>query len=646
MLAQGLLKRWRRIASDTPCAEQGDLIAQLLANRGITDPAAVERFLKPSLNDLADPAELPGADRAARRLAQAVAEGQPIIIYGDYDVDGVTASAVLWRTLRAAGAEPAIYIPHRVEEGYGLNAEAIASLAAVTDLTDAETFAVPAPPAASAHQQSEISNQKSSPPLVVTVDCGITAVEPARLARELGVDLIITDHHHFDADNLPPAHTLVHPELGGGGREEVGSAEGGRGQTAVGSAEGEGGIKSSSADCPLPTAPSPSPPAPSPLCGAGVAFKLAWQFARVHGGRDKLAPALRELMVDMLSLVALGTVADVVPLTGENRILTTHGLLRIKHTPLTGLAALIDAANLSEEHISAYHVGFVLGPRLNACGRMGHAREAARLLTIADEPEARELARLLTAANDQRRATERRIFDEARQLIEDSNQHDPEHRALVVGKEDWHVGVVGIVASRLVERFHRPAVVLAMDNGSAKGSARSVAGLSIHEAFAACSEHLTTFGGHAMAAGLSLPAERVTGFRDALVRFVNERLAADDLVAVLDIDAEVELEACTVELFNAIGRLAPFGRGNPRPLLLTRGVTLDQPPQFMGREGKHLALFLRRGRCVMRCPAFNIGALAEHLHAGDTVDVVFEPNVSQWRGQWRAELHVRDVRVV
>ena len=419
----------------------------------------------------------------------------------------------------------------------------------------------------------------------------------------------------------------MHPELGG------------RGQSADGSTEGEAGAGSPTAPCNLPTAA-------SPLCGAGVAFKLAWHFARVHTGHDRLAPALRELMVNMLSLVALGTVADVVPLTGENRILTAHGLSRIKHTPLTGLAALIDAANLRDEHISAYHVGFVLGPRLNACGRMGHAREAARLLTIADDAEARDLARLLTAANDQRRATERRIFDEARQLIEDSNQHHPDHRALVVGKDDWHVGVVGIVASRLVEHFHRPAVVLATENGSAKGSARSVAGVSIHEAFTACREHLDTFGGHAMAAGLSLPAQRITSFRDALVRFVNQRLARDDLVAVLEIDAEIDLDDCTLERFNAIQRLAPFGRGNPRPLLLARNVTLDQPPQFMGREGKHLALFLRRRQRVMRCPAFNMGPLAEQLHAGDTLDVVFEPNVSQWRGRSRPELHIRDVRVV
>ncbi|MEX0886203.1 MAG: DHH family phosphoesterase [Phycisphaeraceae bacterium] len=621
MLEHGLQNRWRpATVPATPATHQSEprdpkseILTRLLANRGITDPAAIERFLNPSLNDLTDPAAIPGVDRAARRLAQAVADRQPIVIYGDYDVDGVTASAVLWHTLRAAGADPAIYIPHRVDEGYGLNPEAIRAIAA-GEAGDA--LAVP----------PMVATGGGATPLIITVDCGITAVESAQVARELGVDLIITDHHHFDADALPAAHTLVHPGIGG------------RGQRADSSEE-------PSTETPSPTAPCSLPPADSALCGAGVAFKLAWHFARVHTASERLPAVFRDLLVNMLSLVALGTVADVVPLTGENRVLTTFGLRRVKHTPLIGLAALIDAANLRDENIDAYHVGFVLGPRLNACGRMGHAREAARLLTLADATEARQLADFLTKENDRRRATERRIFDEARQLIEEAGHHAPERRAIVVAREDWHPGVVGIVASRLVDHFHRPAVVLAMDNGSAKGSARSVDGLSIHEAFTACSEHLDTFGGHAMAAGLSLQSERITSFRDALVGFVNDRLAPDDLVGVLTVDAAVPLAACELELFHEIQRLAPFGRANPKPRLLVRDVVLDQPPRFMGREGKHLALFLRQGDRVMRCPAFNMGHLAEQLPAGARLDVVFEPSVSTWQGRTSAELHIRDVKL-
>ncbi len=446
MIDAGMRKRWRARTTSPEApnhhepseAESTDpamlarqlgvhpLLGQLLINRGITDPDAGRAFLQPRLTDLHDPALMPGCTRAAQRLAKAVEAGQRIVIYGDYDVDGVTAAATLWHTLRMAGADVHTYIPHRIDEGYGLNIEAITGIARgelpvphgeCDDVTnDANDGA------------SEID--RDTPPLIVSVDCGIAAPSP-RPPRTLGVDLIITDHHQFDPDHLPEAHTLVHPRL--------------------------------------PHSSGETYPCPH-LCGAGVAFKLAWEFTKTFCGSERVSNEFRDLLMDLLSLVALGTVADVVPLVDENRILTVYGLGRAKQTRFEGLNAMIDAARLRDEKIDAYHVGFVLGPRLNACGRMGHARRAVHLLTEAEGEEARELAEFLTEENDRRRATERAIFTEAEQMVRE-HEYDAEHtRAIVVGKENWHPGVIGIVASRLADRFVRPVVMLNYDNGSAHGS--------------------------------------------------------------------------------------------------------------------------------------------------------------------------------
>ncbi len=544
---------------------------------------AARRFLDPKLTDLHDPAMLPGACEAAKRLVQAVQDKQPIVIYGDYDVDGVTAAAVLWHTLRLAGADVHTYIPHRLDEGYGLNADAIAS----------------------------IINDASAKPLIISVDCGITAVGPAQTAKQLGVDLVITDHHQFDPADLPDAHTLVHPSI------------------------------------PITNHQSPTTAYPCPdLCGAGVAFKVAWQFARTFCGSDRLPDDYRKLMVELLSLVALGTVADVVPLTGENRVLTAFGLGRIKQARFAGLSALIDVSKLRDEKIDAYHIGFVLGPRLNACGRMGHARDALELLTTAQGARATELARFLTDENDKRRATERRITEQAKQIIEDRGYAAPDRRVIVVGAEGWHPGVVGIVASRLVDTYHRPAIVLGFNDGVAQGSARSVDGVSIHDALSACSRFMRKFGGHAMAAGLTLAVEHVDAFREALVGEVNALFAEDGLTRRIHVDAEVSPGDCTLEVFDQLAKLAPFGRGNTTPRLLLRGAVLDRPAQRMGTSGKHLSMsFNHNGRSI-RAVAFGQGDHAPQLPAGAATDLLFEPKVNTWQGVRRPELHITDFKVL
>jgi len=557
------------------------MLARLLVQRGITEPEQAERFLTPSLKHLHDPALLPDADRAAQRLIEAVNQQQPIVIYGDYDVDGVTATTILYHTLTQLGGTVHTYVPHRLDEGYGLNVEAIQSIAR-GELTGGTT------------------------PLIISVDCGITACEPAAAARELEADLIITDHHQFDADALPDAFALVHPRLPG------------------------------------------SPYPFGELCGAGVAFKLAWHTARLHCGSDRLPAATRDLMLELLSFAALGTVADVMPLVEENRVLVTFGLGRIKQTRFEGLASLIEASGLHEEKIDAYHVGFVLGPRLNACGRMGHAAEAVELLTTATGRDARRIAEFLSEQNDHRRNTERRILAEAIEQVEQHGYDAPDRRALVVAGRDWHPGVVGIVASRLVERYHRPTVVLCIDDDErvAKGSARSVDGVSIHEGLHACAEHLQTYGGHDMAAGLKLDADRVDAFRDALIYWCNDRLAADQLRGTLKLDATCQVDEISLDLVDQIDRLKPFGPGNRRPLIRVGPSHVPAPAQRIGQTGQHLRLTLTGQRARLKAVGFGLGDHADTLRPGGHIEVVAEPHINEWRGRRSAELHLRDLREV
>ena len=577
-------KRARWLMKDAVEAANGrGLLDRMMAQRGHGDAAAVDRFLSPKLTDLDDPAQLPGCVAAAKRLARAVSEQQPVVVYGDYDVDGVTASSILWHTLRKLGHKAVTtYVPHRLEEGYGVNVQALNGFA-----------------------------EMDPKPLVITVDCGITAVDAAKHAQSLGLELIVTDHHQFDVDDLPEAVALVHPELPSESSEKAGALA-------------------------------------SPLCGAGVAFKVAWQTARTFYNTMRLPQEVQGLLLDLLAYAALGTVADVVPLTGENRVIVVHGLSRIKDTRFDGLNAMIDAAELRAQKVDAYHVGFVIGPRLNACGRMGHARQAVTLLTDASPVQARELAAFLTQENELRRQTEREMVEQAIEMVEAEGHDADDRRVLVLAKEGWHPGVVGIVASRLAERYHRPAVVLGIDleRGVAKGSARSVTGLDLHAAISVCAEHCDKFGGHAMAAGMTLKPEAIEGFREALVAEVNRHLEADDLVPTFRLDADVTLEDCTAGLFATLERMGPFGCANPAPRLRLCGVVVARAAQRMGREGKHMSVALRglKGGAI-RAVGFGLGDLVDALPAGVSVDVIFKPSLNHWRGVTSPELHVLDIRL-
>lgn len=544
---------------------RGDLLERVLAVRGISPHA-----LEPSLRQLHDPGLLPGIDRAASRLLDAAKAGERIVIYGDYDVDGITATAILYRMLKALepGADVGTYVPHRVDEGYGLNAAALESLAA------------------------------EGARVVMSVDCGITAVEPARAARKAGLDLIITDHHNPPraGDGIPDAYAIVHPRM-------------------PGSAYPFGG-----------------------LCGAGVAYKIAWRLATMHEGSERVAPEIRVLLLDLLALAALGTVADVVPLVDENRAIVRFGLSRCTTTEITGLTALIEAAKLTGNRIDAEKVGFRLGPMLNAVGRLGHAAEAVELFITENRSRADEIAGGLNRINERRKQKQRRIFEQASALAEAAGMTDEKKRAIVLAHEDWHTGVVGIVCSRLVETYARPAILMQLRTGEhgtvCAGSGRSIDGFDLHGAVASCADCLTSFGGHDMAIGLRLDADRLEEFTERFLATAGERLGPDDLVRTALFDCEASLGELTPSAVKRLEKMAPFGRSNPPVRLMLPSVQVDGRAAPFGKAGDHLGVRLRGGDgSVVRAIGWRWAEMLDKFRPGAMLDVLVEPAVSDYSGR-------------
>lgn len=567
-----------RLEGSSPGFSSHPLVQRILIGRGLATQETLETFLNPTLRQLHDPSLMPDMDKAAARLIEALRRDEKVAIYGDYDVDGVSATAILFHTFRALApsCDAVCYVPHRLEEGYGLNTEAI------RELGDAGAR------------------------VIVTVDCGVTAIEPAQAARALGIDLIITDHHNppQTSADLPEAYAVVHP-------------------------------RHPESDYPF-----------GELCGAAVAFKLAWRLATMWCGAGKVTDQLRALLLDMLPLAALGVIADIVPLVDENRVIARAGLTRIKHTPLPGLRALIEASGLSGEAVDAEDVGFKLGPRLNACGRMGHAREAVELLTTARGERAMEIARMLTRLNESRRATERAIFEQALELAEAKGMTGPDRRAIVLAHEGWHAGVVGIVCSRLVERFHRPTILLSIDGDTCHGSARSVEGFNLHQALTECSQFLSTFGGHDMAAGMKLPLTNLHPFTDSFVEVCNAALRPHDLVANYRYDCDVSLAELTMREVRSLGAISPFGRNNPAVTVRLRGVRVAGSPGTFGQYNKHLELFVSPGpgQAALRCIGWHWAERRSLIPQGATIDALVRPQINTW-GKGRVEAELVDVMV-
>jgi len=574
-----MAKRWRLPVTDAASAAAlarqiglPTVVAQLLLNRGMSDPAKISDFLDPSLQSLYDPRLLPGLSEAAERIVGAARAGRRIVIYGDYDADGVTGTAILLKCLSLIGAKVQYYIPDRLEEGYGLNCEAL----------------------------TQIRRQLGAD-VVVTVDCGVTSVREAEHARQLGLELIITDHHEL-GQRLPEAACLVHPGRPDGNYPFRG------------------------------------------LSGAGVAFKLAWELARQWEGTERVSDRMRNFLIHAVALAALGTVADVVPLRDENRALVRYGLRVIEHEPGLGLSELMRAAELKRGNgLRAEDVAFRLAPRINAAGRLGHARLAVELLVTADQRRAGELANYLNEQNGHRQSIERRIFREAVELLE--KRFDPaEHRAIVLGRRGWHVGVIGIVAARLVDRYWRPVMLVSLDGRVAQGSGRSIPGFDMYRALCACADTLLSFGGHQMAAGIRIDPDQLPRFSESFMRVARERIAEEDLAERIEIDAEVPLADVDHKLVHYIEQLGPFGCGNPRPLLMAARVQVVGEPRKVGGGERHLQFRLLQHGVVRRAVAFGMAERADELQRGRYYDVAFRPQINTFGGVSRVDLHVEDFR--
>jgi single-stranded-DNA-specific exonuclease len=542
--------------------------AQLLTNRGITTIDDAREFLEPSLQRLYDPFLMRGMPQAVTRLIRAIHAHEAIVIYGDYDVDGVTATSVLSWFFRDIGVQVPYYLPHRMREGYGLNAEAVQKLAA---------------------QGTRV---------LITVDCGITGHEEVQLARRLGMDVIVTDHHQVPP-TLPDAVAVLNPH-----------------QT----------------ECPYPA---------KELAGVGVAFKLVMALRsqlRQDASWTGELPNLRR----HLDLVALGTIADVAPLLGENRILVRHGLQELTRSQKLGVQTLKRVSRVDEQDIGPRQVGFTLAPPLNAAGRLAAAKAGVELLLADDARRAEKLARYLDTVNRERQAVQAQIYEEAKAAIETAGGIDT-CGAIVLASERWHPGVVGIVASKLVEEYGRPTVLIGLDGESGKGSGRSIAAFHLYNALVTCQEYLLGFGGHEHAAGIRIARAQVPAFQEALNRVAHERLTAEDYSPLLSIDAEIRLEEVDDALLEFIEELEPFGEGNPQPLFLTRAVEVVGEPTLVGKEQQHLRMSVRQGNTLLHTIGFGMGRRLAEAKQG-RLDLVYSPQRHIWHEREERQLVLKDLR--
>eukprot|EP00456_Euglypha_rotunda_P076409 TRINITY_DN714_c0_g2_i2.p1 TRINITY_DN714_c0_g2~~TRINITY_DN714_c0_g2_i2.p1 ORF type:complete len:581 (+),score=137.46 TRINITY_DN714_c0_g2_i2:516-2258(+) len=547
------------------------LLAQVIVARGCVSAEAASQYLAKKLVDLHDPEKLPGVSTAADLIVAAVQAGRRITVYGDYDVDGVTSTSLLWHCLQLTGANVDYYIPSRLEEGYGLNCDAIRQL----------------------HAEDPTR-------LVVTVDCGITSVAEAALACELGLELIITDHHQF-ADSLPVDTVLVHPRLPG----EYPFGE---------------------------------------LCGVGVAFKLAWAICTRLGDGRKASPKMREFLLSAIGLTAIGTIADVVPLIDENRVLVHFGLASLVERSSPGLKALMKIAGLLERpELQAEDIAFAIAPRINAAGRLGQARLAVELLTTSDAERAVALATYLDELNRNRQTVERRMLKQAKELVAERPEWQ-DQRALVLAHEEWHPGVIGIVASRVAEHFQRPAIMISIHgvNGLAQGSGRSFAGFNLHAGLTACRHLLVGFGGHHAAAGLKIEPAGIDDFRVAFSQFVAENHQVMPGQAELAIDAEIRLADLSIKSITDLERLGPFGAHNSRPVFVASNVTLVAAKK-MGEGERHLSIQVRQFGESIRGVAFGKGEWADELNqVGGPISICFQPTINRFQGREKVEFQLLD----
>ncbi len=562
-----VVRRLQRELNNLP-----DALARVLVLRGIETYEQARLFFRPSLDDLHDPFLMQDMEAAAARVVEALRAGERILVYGDYDVDGTTATALMTGFLREMGADVSFFIPDRIEDGYGLGA---------TGIDHANSLGAG---------------------LIVALDCGITAVAEADYTRARGIDLIICDHHTPE-ERIPDATAVLNPKR---------------------------------ADCNYPF---------KELSGCGVGFKLV-QAVLARLGK----PA--ELALPYLDLVALSTASDIVPLYGENRALMAEGLKMLRTRPRLGIRKLAERACTDLADCSTTRIVFNLGPRINAAGRMGDASRAVELMLEEDDARAAALAGQLEQANLQRRTLDQETLSQAYQLAEE--QIDGRSRSsLVLYHPGWHLGVIGIVASRLVERFNRPVIMLAGANGNAKGSARSIGGINIYNALEACKDLLLAFGGHDFAAGLTLPAANVARFRQRFDEVVENAITPDMLAPAIEVDAEIALDDIDSRFWAILKQFEPHGPENDTPVFRAGGLEMAGLPKTVGREGEHLKFSVRRadsyGEAGREVIGFRMGRLLPELQAGlrqgRTLEMLFSLQENVWNGRTTLQLRARDIRL-
>jgi single-stranded-DNA-specific exonuclease len=541
-------------------ANVSPFLAKILLSRGMKDIDKIKEFINPSLYKLNDPFLLKDMKKAVVRIKQAIEANERIVIYGDYDVDGITSTSVMINFLSGICSNVDYYIPDRIDEGYGL------SMGAIDKINQAGTA------------------------LIITVDCGITAVDEVRHIKELGMDVIITDHHECK-EVLPEAFAIVSP-------------------------------------C-RPDSEYPF----NELAGVGVVYKLVCAMCMELG--------LGELHYNYLDLVALGTVADVVPLVGENRIIVKHGLRSLEKTNNTGLQVMLECCNLKDKQITSWGIGFLIAPRINAAGRVGNAGRAVELLTTSDRSTALEIATQLNEENKYRQETELEIFHEAIAKIEQDIDLEKE-KVLVVAGEGWHHGVIGIVASKIVEKYYRPCILISHEDGMGKGSGRSIEGLDLFKALNYCGGLLDKFGGHELAAGLSLSMENFAAFRESINIYADEIINEEDLYPKVRIDALLDTDDINIANIRELDVLAPFGAGNPGPVFEFDGLKICDIKTLS--EGKHLKTLMGNKELHVEAIGFGMGSMAQNYNRNDLVDVAGALEINTWNSIDKVQLNLRDIK--
>jgi len=537
-------------------------VVKILVCRGMDNPVSIERFLHPALTDLKDPFTMIGMEAGINRVIKALYDNERVMIYGDYDVDGITATSLLYLVLNKLGAQVDFYLPNRLTEGYGLSPDGI---------DEAKAKGVS---------------------LIITVDTGITAVEEIKYARTLDIDVIVTDHHE-PGMAIPDALAIINPKQ---------------------------------PDCDYT----------GDLAGVGVAFKFAQAlFRRLNQEEDEL--------YEHLDLVALGTSADIVPLVGENRILTKFGIKQISRTTKPGIKSLAFVSGLMGKEIGTGQVVFILAPRINALGRLGDASQAIRLLATRDERQAADIARKLDSENKRRKEIDEHTLNEALDQMHEVVDLEND-KAIVLAEEGWHQGVIGIVASRLVERFHLPTVMISVQDGEGKGSARSIPGFHLCEALKECEHLLIRYGGHKYAAGLSIKEENIPAFREAFKGVSSRNLTDEDAVPKLHIDLEIELSDVNDAFVSALEGFSPFGPQNMRPIFLTRNCEVMGSPYVVGSN--HLKMKVRKGNAVVDVIGFGFGDMARQIDdKGCLVDLVYALEYNTYNGITRIQMRLRDIKL-